>query len=200
MTSCLATFVQTFSRHSAVPAVLWLNLHEIPLTDTVRLLPDRTDAFRMEFYMSLIGSQQFDDASSSRAHAATADDASRPVRLLLVDDHPDTLCCMAKLFTSAGYAVHTANNAKSALDAIAQEHFDVLISDLGMVGMNGYDLMRKVRQKSSSVGIAVSGYGMPADIEKSHRAGFMEHFVKPIDFKEVLNAVARAVALRGGAI
>ena len=102
---------------------------------------------------------------------------------------------MAKLFSAAGYDVRIAVNAESALDAVAQENFDVVISDLGLTDMNGYDLMRKVRQQCSSAGIAISGHGLPEDIQKSHDAGFAEHLVKPVDLTQVLKSVARVVAL-----
>ena len=75
----------------------------------------------------------------------------------------------------------------------------MIISDLGLDGMDGYDLMRKVRQQWSSIGIAISGYGMQKDIKKSRDAGFVEHLIKPVDFEEVLKAVARAVRMGNGA-
>ena len=78
------------------------------------------------------------------------------------------------------------------MKAAEHENFDLVISDLGLPDGMGYDIMRGVRAHSGTVGIAISGYGMDDDIEKSKAAGFVEHLIKPVDPSALEAAIARA--------
>ena len=67
----------------------------------------------------------------------------------------------------------------------------MLVSDLGLPDGDGRDLMRELRERDGVAGIAISGYGMEEDIEKSRAAGFSEHLTKPIQIEDVQAAIAR---------
>ena len=116
----------------------------------------------------------------------------RPVRILLVDDHLDTLDVMSRLLTRSGHEVVAASTYQKALSIGQQQKFDVLISDLGLHDGSGYELMSTLRGASSVKGIALSGYGMKADVDRSLAAGFSAHLTKPCDLF-VLNAIIQKV-------
>ncbi len=115
-------------------------------------------------------------------------------RILLVDDHADTLQILARLLRRWGYQVTSANTVQTALRLASKAHFDVLISDLALPDGNGCDIMREVKARYGVRGIALSGFGSDADREMSREAGFEEHFVKPISFPPMRAALERIAA------
>jgi CheY-like chemotaxis protein len=116
------------------------------------------------------------------------------VRVLLVEDHEETLAILAKLLRRLRYDVTTASSIKAALKAAADKPFDLLISDLGLPDGLGYELMRSLRTTIHVRGIALSGYGMSGDLRLSQEAGFAEHLVKPVDLKVLQDTIARVLA------
>jgi signal transduction histidine kinase len=134
------------------------------------------------------------EASMENAPTGTsseADSGRAPVRLLVVEDHADTATMLAKLLGSAGYSVKTATSAAAALDLASRESFDLLVSDIGLPDATGYHLMRQIKERYGTNGIAMSGYGMEEDIRKSREAGFSDHLVKPISFAQLMQAIQR---------
>ena len=126
------------------------------------------------------------DPSSSKidihpsAIDATQDVATYP-RILLVDDHVDTVRPMQLFLQASGYHVTTADSIKAALQTAAQEEFDLLVSDIGLPDGTGEDLIRRLREKGhNQPSIALSGYGRQEDIERSRVAGFQVHLIKPV--------------------
>ena len=118
------------------------------------------------------------DRSTSRESASTKRTA------LVVDDVSDVTEMLSVLLSRAGYAVVTAASAPQALNAANEFQFDVIISDIGMPGMNGYQLAHELRQLPGYENVplvAVTGYSMFDDRERSKRAGFNAHMTKPID-------------------
>jgi PAS domain S-box-containing protein len=113
-------------------------------------------------------------------------------RVLLVEDHVDSVKIMSRLLESYGFEVRVAGSVASALQAIQAAEFDLLISDIGLPDGSGLDLMRQVRLKSSVKAIALSGYGMEEDIRKSTQAGFLAHLTKPVSLQK-LDAILREV-------
>jgi DNA-binding response OmpR family regulator len=107
------------------------------------------------------------------------------MRILLVEDHEDTNRSLTNLLRRRGYHVHSALNFQSALELSEKEDFDVLVSDLGLPDGNGVDLMRKLSSKQPLFGIALTGFGMEADIRRSREVGFQHHLVKPIDLNKL---------------
>ena len=118
-----------------------------------------------------------------------------PARLLLVDDHADTLAMMARLLARKGYVIESAGSiaAARAKAAAAGGKFHLVITDLGLPDGNGADLMRELRGAYGLRGIALTGRenddqaagGAAADV------GFVQHIVKPVDFAK-LDAAIRA--------
>ena len=113
---------------------------------------------------------------------------------LVVDDVADVTEMLSVLMTHAGYEVSTASNAQEAI-ALAREHqFDVVISDIGMPEMNGYELAKAIRLLPGYETVplvAVTGYSMFDDRNRSLTAGFNEHVTKPIDPRAFLELIER---------
>jgi len=111
---------------------------------------------------------------------------------LVVDDVADVTEMLAVLLSHAGYEVVTAASARAALDAARQRQFDVIISDIGMPEMNGYQLAREMRTLpgyETVPMVAVTGYSMFDDKERSTNAGFNAHMTKPIDPRALLDLI-----------
>ncbi len=91
-----------------------------------------------------------------------------------------------------GHEVVIASTYRNALSIGQQQEFDILISDIGLPDGSGYDLISALQGLSPIKGIALSGYGMKADIDRSVAAGFSAHLTKPCDLS-VLNATIQKV-------
>jgi len=111
---------------------------------------------------------------------------------LVVDDVADVTDMLSIFLTHAGYRVVTASSAPAALEAARQSKFDVVISDIGMPEMNGYQLASALRllpgYKTVPM-VAVTGYSMFDDKHLSMTAGFNAHMIKPIDPQALLNLI-----------
>ena len=108
------------------------------------------------------------------------------VRILVVDDDADTCELIANVLGQFGAVVKTVSSAKLALEAIEQARPDLLVSDIGMPGENGYQLIRKVRQLEAERGgyipaIALTAYARDEDRRQAMQAGFQLHFPKPVE-------------------
>jgi CheY-like chemotaxis protein len=113
---------------------------------------------------------------------------------LVVDDNSDITEMLAAVLRHAGYTVSTADSGTGALSAALSRQYDVVISDIGMPGMNGYELAEALRsflQYRSTRMVAVTGFAMYDDRERALEAGFDAHLSKPID------PVALTQAIRG---
>lgn len=111
---------------------------------------------------------------------------------LVVDDVADVTEMLAVVLTHAGYSVVTAASAPAALKAARERQFDVIISDIGMPEMNGYQLAREMRTLpgyETVPMVAVTGYSMFDDKERSTKAGFNAHMTKPIDPRALLDLI-----------
>jgi len=117
----------------------------------------------------------------------------RPLRILLVEDHLDTLNVFTKLLQKWGHTVTMAQSVREAQELTERQDFDLLISDLGLPDGSGLDIMRHVKERSGIYGIALSGYGTEEDICQSKGAGFTEHLVKPVNI-DALRMAIRKVA------
>ena len=115
-------------------------------------------------------------------------------RILLVDDHADTREALKRLLTARGHTVTVRHDMRSALETAQNEQFDLLISDVGLPDASGLELMTRLRGNLSIPGIAISGFGTMADIEKSFAAGFSEHLIKPVNAERLEAAIQTAIA------
>jgi signal transduction histidine kinase/CheY-like chemotaxis protein len=137
------------------------------------------------------------DETSAESRAPEARMPPTGLRILLVDDHLDTCAALERLLKLRGHSVAAAHNMRGALEIAARESFDLLISDVGLPDGNGMDLVRYLRAQKPIRGIAISGFGMDADISKSLEAGFSEHLVKPVKLEKLEAAIARVMASAG---
>lgn len=111
---------------------------------------------------------------------------------LVVDDVADVTEMLEVLLSRAGYSVVTAASAPAALNAAREQQFDVIISDIGMPLMNGYQLAQELRLLPGYENVpmvAVTGYSMFDDKERSKQAGFNAHMTKPIDPHALLDLI-----------
>jgi PAS domain S-box-containing protein len=120
-----------------------------------------------------------------------------PCRILLVEDHADTLRIMARLLRSSGHTVQTAGSVRGAIAAAEHEAFHLLISDIGLPDGSGIDIMNFLKSRYGTVGIALSGFGHDDDLRNSEAAGFMAHLVKPIDLRKLEEAICEAMVEQG---
>jgi signal transduction histidine kinase/ActR/RegA family two-component response regulator len=135
-------------------------------------------------------------------HAAASSEGSEPatrapLRILVVEDHGDTAEMIVEILELDGHAVHTAGDVAGARELIARSTFDLLLSDLGLPDGSGLDLLRDLRARGHMVpAVALSGYGMDRDIQRSRAAGFDAHVVKPIDVDRLLETIHTVAAVR----
>jgi two-component system CheB/CheR fusion protein len=107
---------------------------------------------------------------------------ARSLQLLVVDDNQDTVQSLAMLLRGYGHEVESENSGPSALQASLAAEWDVIILDIGLPSVDGYEVARRIRAQSEKpVLIAMTGYGQPEDRRKSREAGFDYHLTKPVD-------------------
>jgi signal transduction histidine kinase len=126
--------------------------------------------------------------------AAGLQDLGSRRRILLVDDHADSIRPMQSFLKTTGYEVRTADSVEAALRVLGQESFDLLVSDIGLPDGSGEDLLRRLRNKGLVLpSIALSGYGMEEDIARSRGAGFQIHLTKPVSPEDLQTAIEQLV-------
>ena len=116
------------------------------------------------------------------------------LRLLVVEDHADTREMLATLLSASNYAVTAVSSVEAALQLASAARFDIVLSDLGLPDGTGYDLMKQLRDLHGIKGIALSGYGMEQDQQRSREAGFLDHVIKPVNVDELMAAIQRVVS------
>jgi|ERR1041385_6125137 CheY-like chemotaxis protein len=120
--------------------------------------------------------------------------SNTPLKFFVVENHRDTLDAIKMFLEAQGHSVEVAPDMKSALKLAPRARFDVLISDIGLPDGDGWELMRKLRGEIPNLkAIAMSGYGMRADLEKSKAAGYAAHLIKPFGPAE-LDAALKKIA------
>jgi CheY-like chemotaxis protein len=115
-------------------------------------------------------------------------------RALVVDDAPDVVEMLAMLLRRSGYEVVTASSAPDALSAAQGGLFDVVVSDIGMPGMNGYELAEALRQLPDYMAVpmvALTGFAMYEDRKRALEAGFNAFLTKPIDPTALVELIQR---------
>jgi CheY-like chemotaxis protein len=119
--------------------------------------------------------------------------ASRPLRVLVVDDNTDTVLTFAILLKASGHDVRTAHDGPSGVEAALAYRPDVALLDIGLPGLNGYEVAKRIRQEptlQNAVLVALTGYGQETDREISRQAGFNHHMVKPANFDKLQQILA----------
>jgi CheY-like chemotaxis protein len=119
--------------------------------------------------------------------------AATPRRVLLVEDNVDARVMMQLALETAGHRVHAAPDGVAALAAADAFKPEVVVLDIGLPGMNGYDVARALRRRYPPLRlIALTGYGQDADARAAGEAGFDAHCTKPITIAELLSTIAAA--------
>ena len=128
------------------------------------------------------------------ASKTVPDSTRQALKILLVDDHHDTCAALEKLLARRGHLVAVTHDVRSAMEAAVRNKFDLLISDIALPDGTGLDLMMHLRAMTNVPGIAISGFGNNGDIERSLKAGFSEHLIKPVKLDNLEAAIERALA------
>ena len=124
------------------------------------------------------------EAPSAREAPEVAGPGRRPVKMLLVEDNSDTLTMLTETFARLAYQVVPAESGEAALEVLSHERVDVILADIGLPGMDGYEFLQEARKIPSAArtpAFALTGYGRESDVRKARDAGYVEHVVKPVD-------------------
>jgi CheY-like chemotaxis protein len=138
-----------------------------------------------------LGSADVHKQGKAKTGDAPEKDNNRP-RALVVDDAPDVTEMIATFLQHAGFDAVMAFSAPEALEAARGERFEVIISDIGMPGMNGYDLaiaLRALPEYRNVPMIAVTGFSMYDDKGRALQSGFNAHMTKPINPMSLLDLI-----------
>jgi CheY-like chemotaxis protein len=139
-------------------------------------------------------------AASAHVPAPAGTESQPPVslesmRVLVVEDEPDTRDFLKRLLESHGAAVATAASAEEALTALRGDAADVLVSDIGLPDVDGYELMNRIRTGTPDEGsmipaIALTAYARPEDRARALRSGYQTHLAKPVEPTELVMTIA----------
>ena len=111
------------------------------------------------------------------------------MRVLVVEDNEDLLELTCLALASAGCSVTPASDGPTGFELLQQEQFDVAFVDIGLPGLDGYELARRARARGlQSRMVAMSGYGQDRDRERALAAGFDQHLTKPVSVVAILRA------------
>ena len=125
------------------------------------------------------------EAPATRAGGRPADAAARPREVLVVEDNPDARETLQRLLEHEGHRVRVAVDGPAALEALRSARPEIALIDIGLPGMDGYELARRIRADIDAerklVLVAITGYGLPEDRRRSAAAGFDAHLIKPLD-------------------
>lgn len=138
------------------------------------------------------------DAHQLADHAVLNGAPGQALEILIVDDNVDSVNITSMLLESLGHVTHVAHDALSAIAKASQILPDVIMLDIGLPGMDGYQLARMIREQPAigrATLIAVTGYGTDADKKKALAAGFDHHLVKPANLQKLLAILASAPQL-----
>lgn len=123
--------------------------------------------------------------------------SSRRLRVFVVEDHADTRDVLCMLLQAFGHDVLTAKSMQEALTSVPGAGCDVLLSDIGLPDGSGWELLDLLGASAPPYSLAMSGYGMSSDVERSRAAGFRRHLVKPLGPGQLQEVLKEAEALAG---
>jgi CheY-like chemotaxis protein len=134
---------------------------------------------------------------SLHVEKAPAPSNGRHLHILLVEDHPDTAEAMADLLRATGRQVTLAASVAEGMAAAEaavhgrrkDDRIDLVLSDIGLPDGSGHDLMAELSRRYGLRGIALTGYGMDEDVERSREAGFARHLTKPVSLEQLESAI-----------
>jgi CheY-like chemotaxis protein len=119
----------------------------------------------------------------------TAEPTALPRRILVVDDNTDAASSLSLLLKITGNETHIANDGLEAVEAAEKFRPDVVLLDIGLPKLNGYDACRCIREQpwgQNMVIVALTGWGQDEDRRRSKDAGFDGHLIKPVDYAALM--------------
>jgi PAS domain S-box-containing protein len=135
------------------------------------------------------------EAKRSRANEHHVEQAIlSQMRILVVDDSLDTVDMLSRLFEMDGAVVTSAHSGDEALEALRREEFDVILSDISMPGMDGFELLRNMRalpNTGDTPVLALTGFGRAEDVARAKAEGFYSHVTKPIDLVQLIEILQK---------
>jgi CheY-like chemotaxis protein len=112
-------------------------------------------------------------------------------RILIVDDNADSADSLAMILNHSGHMAEPVYGAADALARAAAFDPEIVLLDIGLPGIDGYEVARRLRDRGSNARlIALSGYGQPEHVRRAQDAGFDAHLVKPVDLQRLLRNLA----------
>jgi|ERR1700726_880577 CheY-like chemotaxis protein len=109
----------------------------------------------------------------------------KSLRILVVEDHGETLQVLSRLLSDLGHEISVADRMQSALEIVQSKEFDVVLCDVGLPDGSGYDVISQAKRKQPVKGVALTGFDRDEDIRRGKEAGFDFHLTKPVDFHEL---------------
>lgn len=138
-------------------------------------------------------------ASDSLREGAALSETPERLRILVIEDNPDTREMLETALDLSGYAVISADSGEEALEREQEVHPDIILADIGLPGMDGYEFLRRTRDLPGMADVpalALTGFGQDSDIQCAQEAGFAGHLVKPVDL-DALETRIRELAHAG---
>jgi PAS domain S-box-containing protein len=137
-----------------------------------------------------------DPPDVSASPSAPDGESHRNQRILIVDDNQDAAISLAMLLEMDGHDTRTATDGVTCLAVLEDFHPETIILDIGLPGLNGYEVSGLIRKRPTGSGItliALTGWAQERDKESAHSAGFDFHLTKPVDYERLRNILARSV-------
>ena len=150
-----------------------------------------------EVRLPLTSETSTDMSPPSQAPGAERFIPSQELRILIADDNQDACATLASLLELMGYCVRQAHDGQAAVDAAADFDPQVVLLDIGMPKLNGYEACRHIRDQAGGAArtiVACTGWGQADDRRRSEEAGFDQHLVKPVDPAVLFELLAAAAA------
>jgi CheY-like chemotaxis protein len=127
------------------------------------------------------------------------------IKVLVVDDEPDALGLISRVLMQQGAEVITANSGSQGLVSLQSARPDVLVSDIGMPEMDGYEFLRRIRELGRARGgripaVALTAFARSEDRTQALMAGYLVHVSKPVDASELLATVASVTGRTGSEV
>jgi CheY-like chemotaxis protein len=130
------------------------------------------------------------EPSAAPAEPPAPEPALKERKVLVVDDNNDAADTMEALLTMEGFSVSVAYDGAAAVEKVRTDPPNVVLMDIGMPRMDGYQAARLIRSQASQITlIALTGWGQLLDKQKAEEAGFDYHFVKPVDLPTIINCL-----------
>jgi DNA-binding response OmpR family regulator len=120
------------------------------------------------------------------------------LRIMVIDDDRDTADSTATLLQLLGHEVTVAYAGGEAVEAAKECEPDIVLLDIGMPEMDGFEVARRLREETDAALVAVSGFGRDADVAKAKEAGIDHYLIKPVDLDQMQAVLSKQIANKAG--